>query len=71
MWRGPVRGGRSAKSSDPQTRRPNAPHGGSDFFNSNCTPDVSATTSGAIVQAVIAINIIKIARVNALTLAAR
>jgi hypothetical protein len=53
----------------PLTQR--APHGGSDFFNSTVTSDVSAATSGAIVQAAIANNISMIARVNALTLAAR
>jgi hypothetical protein len=47
------------------------PYGGSDFFNSTVTSDVSAATSGAIVQAAIANNISMIARVNALTLAAR
>src|ERR1700721_113373 len=47
------------------------PHGGSDFFNSTVTSDVSAATSGAILQAAIANNINMIARDNALTLAAR
>jgi hypothetical protein len=48
-----------------------AAYGGSDFFNSTASPDVSAATSGAILQAAIANNINMIARVNALTLAAR
>jgi hypothetical protein len=52
-------------------RDPIRPHGGSDFFNSNVTSEVSAATSGAILQAAIASNISMIARVKALTLAAR
>jgi hypothetical protein len=47
------------------------PHGGSDFFNSTVISGVSAATSGAMLQAAIANNINMIARVNALTLAAR
>ena len=50
---------------------PMRPYGGSDFFNSTVISDVSAATSGAILQAAIASNINMIARVNALTLAAR
>jgi hypothetical protein len=50
---------------------PARPHGGSDFFSSTVTSDVSAATSGAILQAAIANNISMIASVNALTLAAR
>jgi len=47
------------------------PQGGSDFFNCIVMSDVSAETSGAILQAAIAINISMMARVSALTLAAR
>ena len=53
----------------PLTQR--APYGGNDFFNSTAISDVSAATSGAILQAAIANNISMIARVKALTLAAR
>src|SRR5271154_7540261 len=47
------------------------PYGGSGFFNCAVISDVSAATSGAMVQAAIANNISMIARVKALTLAAR
>jgi hypothetical protein len=52
-------------------RRRKQPYGGSDFFNCAVISDVSAATSGAMLQAAIANNISMIARVKALTLAAR
>jgi hypothetical protein len=52
-------------------QRPPLNYGGSDFFNSTLMSDVSAATSGAMLQAAIASNMNMIARVNALTLAAR
>jgi hypothetical protein len=53
------------------SRRRKQPYGGSDFFNSTFISEVSATTSGVMLQAAIANNINMIARVKALTLAAR
>ena len=48
-----------------------SPYGGRDFLNSAATSDVSAALSGVMLQAAMATNINRIAKANALTLAAR
>lgn len=47
------------------------PYGGRDFLSSAATSDISAAPSGVMLQAAMANNINRIAKVKALTLAAR